>query len=123
MKIQKECLNCLNQFLVEKKEVNRGHGKFCSKECVHSFRRGKPKKIKILNISCRLCSKMVYKSPCNIRRSRNGVFFCSRICKDIGQRIENNIKEIHPKHYGTGSHTFSSIAKRNFELKCSKCTI
>lgn len=55
--------------------------------------------------------------------SRHGIYFCSRTCKDKGQRL-GGIKVIQPDHYGTGKteHRYRErFLSSGGVLKCSRC--
>lgn len=57
-----------------------------------------------------------------MKLSKSGFYFCSRKCKDLGQRIDSNISEIWPNHFGTGKCTYRDKAKNYLDVsKCSLC--
>jgi hypothetical protein len=125
--IQKPCKFCNKSFLAETKELNRGFGLFCSRACSGKHngekRREKFEKLNKPNVSCAQCSKPFYKSIAKQSQSRSGLFFCTRACKDIAQRI-GGIREIMPPHYGvTKSVTsYRKVALRNLPHICNRCS-
>lgn len=58
--------------------------------------------------------------PGRLKRSRHGVYFCSRVCKDNGQRI-GGIEKIQPPHYGTRQIAEYRKMFSPDELKCIRC--
>lgn len=67
--------------------------KFCSPACYYLNKR---KKIKI---ECAYCKKECEKTQSKLNKSKSGLYFCSRKCKDQAQRI-GGIEQIMPPHYG-----------------------
>lgn len=126
MLVNKNCLQCKKQFYVERKEINRGYGKFCSRECSYSFRKGK-KKIIHTNCVCATCSNLFYRSPHRLKQSKTGLFFCSRHCKNLATRINTQYSQpdIMPPHFGTGKQNDSKIYRKicfeNHSQKCILC--
>jgi len=116
--LTKNCLNCNKEFEASIYEHRRGNAKFCSISCSSMFyqenNRHKP------NVVCAFCGKQFYKNESGQRKSKSGLFFCSRVCKDKAQRI-GGIKEIQPPHYGDHSCSYRDFALRNFEHKCMRC--
>lgn len=62
------------------------------------------------NVSCAQCGVLFHKTPSKQKKSRSGLFFCCRECKDKAQRI-GGIKAIRPAHYG-------AIEYREYCLYC-----
>jgi hypothetical protein len=84
---------------------------YCSLECGRTSRRNGEL------IQCRFCKKDCYKPKARLENSKHKVYFCSRKCKDIGQRIENGITEIWPTHFSTSN--FEEV--KRFAQKDGKC--
>lgn len=118
--IPQECLECKETFEVSVKEVNRGNGKFCSLKCSAVFNGRKRAATKKSNVTCANCSKEFYKSASKLKKSKSGLFFCSRACKDSAQRLDG-LKELHLPHYGNGKSSYRIIAFRLLPNKCSTC--
>lgn len=118
--IKINCNHCRKEFFVKMKEVKRGNGKFCSRTCSGARRKG----IKLTkpNVKCRYCGIPFYKNSSKKKCSKHGIFFCTRKCKDLGQRVKSNIKEIQPPHYKSGESDYKKIAKANKVLKCNRCS-
>lgn len=108
---RKQCLRCGKEFLAE----NRRPRDYCSNEC-----RLAPKRLKL---SCSWCGTKFERRKSQLLKSRSGLSFCSRDCKDKAQALgENSIKEIQPPHYGTGTGEWNYRTKfYEEELSCSRC--
>jgi len=70
--IARTCQFCDRPFLVERAKINKGYGKFCSRECYHLSTRKKITK------TCKFCGRQFETVPSNDRRG--GGKFCSRKC-------------------------------------------
>jgi 5-methylcytosine-specific restriction endonuclease McrA len=117
--IEKNCLNCGNIFTTRLSEHKRGYGKYCSLSCASNH--NKVLKIHEPNVTCAYCNKPFYKSESKQLVSRSGLYFCCREHKDLGQRINSGIVEIHPPHYNNGKYNYRAIARREKPLKCERC--
>lgn len=117
-KIKRVCLRCQKKFTTERKEVNRGFGKFCSRSCSASRSRTS----KNPNVTCAYCHQPFYKRRSQMHNSKSGLFFCCRQHKDLAQRI-GGIEAIQPDHYknGVGARTGRVVARRNLPLVCCRC--
>ncbi len=107
------CLVCGKEIILrdEKDVYTRKH--FCSKECRDKF-------YNIVYVTCVNCGKQVRKTQSDLNSSKHGIYFCSRKCKDEGQRI-GGVKEIQPSHYGNIQKNYRALAYRNYEKVCAKC--
>lgn len=119
-KLVRNCKNCNKEFIPPTREVNRGFGHYCSRTCGKTAPR-RVVRVVIPNCICSTCGAQIYKSPSKRKNSRSGLYFCSRSCKDKGQRLESNLPQIHPSHYGKGEHNYREIASRHYDRKCVKC--
>ncbi len=123
--ITKNCLNCTNEFNASLKEHKRGNAKFCCQSCASRFN-GKLMKPEP-NISCSFCNKPFYRNTSKQKNSKSGFQFCSRICKDTAQQLENAelFGSIMPDHFGTAtitsSSTYRAIAFRAKPMVCERC--
>ena len=127
--IEVTCQICNKQFNAPLKEVKRGNSKYCSRICsnlgVSKTRLLKGNLTKEHNTKCEYCGKTFYRNKSKKSLSKSGIYFCCRNHKDLGQRIEANIKDIQPSHYGksdpSNSNRYRKLAFRYLELKCNKC--
>ena len=117
--ISKSCEFCGQPFLAKLSEVKRGYGRYCSRSCSAKHKEAKVRQQRQLNSVCASCNKAFYRSPSKKERSKSGLLFCSRRCKDIAQRIEG-LQEIHPSHY-KGSFVSRQLALRQYGTQCSRC--
>ena len=123
--ITRQC-PCGKEFKPPMKDVNRGNGKFCSRGCAQKHQR-RPQKNPALHttLTCNMCGEQFSRRISNLFKSKSGLRFCSRKCKDQAQRLESGIEEIHPPHYGTAgevhSYTYREIAFRHHPAKCNRC--
>lgn len=104
------CENCSKSF-TKRKQKGRTP-KFCSKECQSASH----------NVECKCCGcgKDFTKRKSTLSKSRSGLYFCSRSCKDKAQKI-GGIKEIQPSHYGTATENNYRQKFDEEELVCSRC--
>ena len=120
MKTQINCLNCEKEYLVYKKELKRGFGKFCSRKCAGEYN-GKRRIITTTNVTCALCSKPFHLSDSKRKNSKSGLYFCSRRHKDMAQRI-GGVEEIMPAHYGNGNNAdYRSLIFSVRPKICERC--
>lgn len=96
--------------------VNSEH-KTCSKKCFSLL--SQKDKVKL---SCANCSKEVLRAQKDLGKSRSGLFFCNRKCKESSQMI-GGLKEIQPDHYKDGASSYSDRAFRFYGTKCKDCNI
>lgn len=107
---KKNCKICNKEFVAKK---NSGRI-YCSKQC---FCKNRTLSNTTL-IKCSFCGKEKLKTNSKIANGKHKIYFCSRKCKDTGQRIENGIKGIWPSHYS--EHNNFQETKR-FAQKDGKC--
>jgi ribosomal protein L37E len=115
-----ECLRCGWPFLAPK-YTGKKHSenrKYCSIQC---RKLSNPSKIHELN--CAFCGLIFTRSQSNLSKSKSGLYFCSRSCKDKAQRLESGNPQIHPPHYGTGTSGwgYREVARKHHPLKCNRC--
>lgn len=123
--IEKECLYCKQTFTALFKEHARGNAKYCNRVC---FGKAKSEqlvadysKINLPNCVCTYCNKEFYRNTYRKSKSRSSLYFCSRICKDHGQRIENGNKTMWPDHFNTGTRSYRVVALRTYAHVCMVC--
>ena len=106
------CEHCGEEF-ISRTYSNKKNIKFCSPSCAYS------EKVKQGNTEtiCSQCGCSFYKKNSSLTNSKSGLFFCTRSCKDKGQKLTSNIQEIWPDHYGTGYKALIDI------IKCKVCGI
>jgi len=118
----KNCLNCHQDFNADLREVKRQNAKFCSRRCsrIHYNNNRTPL---LPNVTCAHCNIMFYKNISKQKKSKSGLYFCSRAHKDASQKI-GGIKEIMPPHYGNGVglHDYRRIAFLTKPKRCERCS-
>jgi endogenous inhibitor of DNA gyrase (YacG/DUF329 family) len=94
----RKCEQCKKQFNAKKGNIERGWGKFCSKDCSNLFKTNKPRKGNYLpakrkTVVCHTCGKEFI---CPDTKGRLNAKFCSHKCKavsigyrDIGKILLN----------------------------------
>jgi hypothetical protein len=92
--------------------------RFCSKSCKAKTMRTS------LKVNCCFCGKEYLRKPSRLNNTKSKLHFCSRMCKDKGQRIENGLKAMWPTTYGVGTYIdYSNIAFSHFKAECVDCKI
>ncbi len=78
------CLNCNVECPVRTAEINRGGGKYCSRICANQAINKRKKENKPPpNAICNYCNISIYKKESIIKKSNNGIFYCSRKHQDL----------------------------------------
>ncbi len=109
------CNTCAIEYKKQKRIAEGSkYEHYCSKAC-GTVANVNNTKIKLL---CAHCGNEFLRQKSKLRNSKHNVYFCSRICKDIGQSY---IKSIQPNHYGTGESSYRDKALNNLANKCSCC--
>jgi 5-methylcytosine-specific restriction endonuclease McrA len=113
-----KCDSCKKPHCKEKRFLNEKN--YCSVACFNSFRY---KDVEKFSAKCCICNVNILRNLSAKKRSKSGLFFCSKKCKDEGQKLKNNIQDIWPSHYGSGdgSRSYRKIALSFYENKCVKC--
>lgn len=107
------CATCNSSFLKRSSFVEEVN--YCSRECFSETRKTQEQ------AKCSLCDKQISPILSRIKASKSGLLFCSRSCKDKGQRISSNIPEIQPGHYCNNRRNYRKVAFRDSEKKCEIC--
>lgn len=76
---------------------------------------------KKIELNCLYCQKKFFRSFLRLKDSKHKKYFCSRKCKDLGQRIKFGIKEIHPSHYKDGAGNYRRDAFEHYGKVCENC--
>lgn len=112
---RKACGFCSADFWIPKSQVERST--CCSIKC-----RGQLKnKLQSIKLTCSTCSIEFEARASRVKKSKSGLHFCSRKCKDLGQRFEAGIKEIWPSHYDRGVRNYRARALRQLGESCKRC--
>jgi len=86
---------------------------YCSLICARS---GSKKWITTTCAQCKLPFELVVSK---IKKSKSGLHFCSKVCKDKAQRL-GGIVEVLPSHYGTSVLNYRRLFEE-VELSCKRC--
>ena len=118
MKIDRTCEYCGTAFKAHKREVNRGGARFCSQSCSSRRIRTDPSRT---NTTCAWCHKDFWRPPAHKSKSKSGLYFCSRTCKDRAQGL-NGLKDFQLPHYtGNGLDGYRDRAIEFYGSKCIVC--
>lgn len=89
-------------------------GRFCSQTCASASRRTR------VALTCCSCGTKVERPPARLR-SKKGLYFCSRACKDKGQQLASGLTALHPPHYGSGNAYRKTFLASAQNLRCARC--
>lgn len=75
------------------------------------------------NVTCSYCGKRFYRKPSSLKKSKTGLYFCSREHKDLAQRINSGsqFSEMRPDHYHNGNSTYAERAMEVYGASCVDC--
>lgn len=104
MGIIRLCLYCGKEFSTKQFFLDKGQGKYCSRECGYAKRR------KGRVYPCALCGKETYKTVTQINRYQSGKYFCSKPC----QTTWRNTQFVGNKHanWKDGHYAYKSVLSR-----------
>lgn len=71
--------------------------KYCSVECRALARRQR------VEVVCAKCGEKFETTTSKATRSKSGLVFCSKKCKDEASRIDGGVAAVWPDHYGQGA--------------------
>jgi hypothetical protein len=110
-----ECKICHKGFYAKPRHIKLGWGKYCSVKCRSAAQfNGR-------NLRCEYCSKDIYRTPADIRKSVSGKFFCSRSCHCAWEN-KHSRSEDHSPNWTGGQNVYRLIIKRSDkEACCQKC--
>src|ERR1035437_3700472 len=119
-------LECHKKYLqkvgeLKRKKGGKNVGRFCSMSCAGAFRSNNAAPLP-KNCVCILCRARFHRGASNIKKSKSGLLFCSRKCKDAGQTIENGFKEMWPSGYRAGLSSYRQKAIKFYGPKCAECS-
>lgn len=118
-----KCNHCEKEFEKLTKYVNYSNKHnlkhYCSKECLTNSKNNR------IECKCGFCSKIIYKTPSEINRSKSGLSFCDKSCacsynNSILRTGENNYKYIDGKSLNTN---YINKAFKLYKAQCAKCLI
>lgn len=92
---------------------------FCSTRCSMKNRTISDR----IEVLCAMCGNKTIKCNSQLEKSKSGLYFCSRKCKDKAQRLDSKISKIWPNHYGNGDgiHQYREDAFKKLPNKCNVC--
>lgn len=106
-----ECDNCKEVYTRAKRHYNSAfHG--CSPKCLNIL------KGITIKTTCSECGQEILRKSSQVSRSKSGLFFCSKICKD---KAVLYMEEIRPEHYNTTTTKYRLAALRFYGKKCQLC--
>ncbi len=117
--VRRNCENCGKSFLVAIRFIIKGKGNYCCKDCANEAQREKISNR--VTLICSNCGVHFDRVKSKLYNSKSGLYFCSRQCKDIGQRIDSGLYDVHPSHYGNGERNYRKIAFRVYKKICACC--
>lgn len=109
-----ECLVCSKERYTKPRDIKRGFGKYCSNSCKFEARKtGK-------YLDCPSCGLKVYRGLADIKKSKSGLFFCSRSCKATyfnKTNVFGKCREEHP-NWVNGGTAYRKYALDVYGLSC-----
>jgi hypothetical protein len=111
---KKICIQCGNDFFTR---VSQDYA-CCSLVCANQYKRLTSEAF--TDLECYVCHEVFSRRKTLLNRSRSGLYFCSRKCKEFAQSLEGGVKEIQPSHYGTAGIDYRSLFAEE-ELICARC--
>ena len=81
--IRRICMTCGEEFFVDKNEVRKGHGKFCSRSCTGKRNYGHKKTTLRIPLICVVCDKISLYRITDFQRESNRGRCCSLKCRII----------------------------------------
>jgi len=117
-KIVTNCKYCKEEFYAERKFINRGNAKFCSRSCgakYNGWLKTRP------NTVCAYCDTAFYKknSKKTSKHSKSGLFFCCNDHKNKASESECGVLKLN--HYSEGTSSYRKIAFNNYKHECNRC--
>lgn len=111
------CQICKSEFYVKPTHKKRGWGIYCSISCrTKGQLQGK-------TFPCYVCSKEVYRSPLDIKKSKSGKYFCNKTCQTIWRNKILFIGENY-LNWKNGKSAYRSILEaEGIKKQCTICYI
>ncbi len=113
----RNCKICNAEFYVKPSHIERGWGKFCSKECQNKGQ------LSGGLTHCFTCRKQIYRSSAQVRHSKSRRFFCGKSCQTIWRNSGVFIGEAHGNWKGGESVYREILLKADRPKKCERCGI
>ncbi len=111
------CQVCNEIMYVKQSYLNYGWGKCCSLACRHQ------KQLTGKFVNCYKCGKKVWRTPAFIKKSKSGLFFCSKGCSMTWKNSDLYSGEKHPLWNG-GAAVYRLYKERSDDPKvCKMCGI
>lgn len=106
------CQKCSRPFRA-RKPIRGRHQRFCSHECASAAAGDS------ITTSCGWCGNPITRSRSKILKTKSGLNFCNRVCKEKAQAAR--IPGVTPTHYDTGSgkHDYRTRALSHYGKLCS----
>jgi HNH endonuclease len=133
-KIRRICMTCSKEFFVDKNEVIKGHGKFCSRSCTGKRNYGHKKIVPRIPLICVVCGKIKLYRITDFKRESNRGRCCSINCRVIYTKrsISGNknyrwlggktkLNRLERSHMDT--RKWSSAIKKRDNYTCKLCGI
>lgn len=89
--------------------------KTCSRTCYDEYVKSRRRHFK-----CHNCKKNIWRTKSRVNRSKTGLKFCSRDCKEISQRWGNPLSKRHSFHRD-GKASYRERAYRAYGARCQRC--
>lgn len=105
------CDGCGKTHAKQKRQLKTTN--YCSSSCAGDARK------RSVKMTCDFC-KSEYEVSYSHSKSKSGLHFCSRACKDQAQHIKHGFSAMHPDHYGTNTN-YRFLAFSNHAHKCDVC--
>jgi 5-methylcytosine-specific restriction endonuclease McrA len=72
---------------------------------------------------CDYCGKEFLRTPSKLEKSKSGLHFCSRECKDNAQKMGSgkDFNDMRPNHYGTATKNYREKAFKEYNHECAVC--
>ena len=111
----KVCQYCERNFCVRKANV------LVSNTC-SNFCSGKLSQVECKKIECAWCKLNILRRESRLKKSKSGLYFCDRKCKEKAQEI-GGLKQMQLAHYKDGASSYSERAFKFYGLKCFDCEV
>lgn len=109
------CVICKKEFYAKPNWIEKGWGKYCSKQC--QFEGQKNGEFK----HCFICKKEVYRSREQLKSSRSRKYFCGKSCQTIWRNAIVYAGTDHPNWRG-GERVYKEIMMRSgLPRTCGRC--
>lgn len=109
------CTICNNNFYAKPSHIEKGWGKYCSKQCQFTGQRTGT------IFKCYICSKPTYKMVKDQIKSKSGKFFCSKSCQTVWRNSYVYRGEKHGNWNGGTASYRKIMLDSKTPLACKKC--